>query len=108
MKKALIAIIALGLMAGCAGPIEISQTGTSGGKATAGVPGGDVVNIAIVVEKKDDITEAMGTLGEISNFLPGLADKAAILPIPPTAPVEEIDEPAAVSPAGQGEFEEVE
>jgi len=108
MKKALIAIIALGFLTGCAAPIKISQTGTSGGKPEASVPGGNVINISVIVTKKEDMAEAVEVLGDAFNILPGLADEAARKI--PDVPDEEVAEPEGPDENtltdGQGDFEE--
>jgi hypothetical protein len=74
--------------------MEINQSGTSGGKAAAAQPGGDVINISVVVEKKDDIKDALDVVGQVANFIPGISPKLPSLPVAP----EPKPEPSAPEP----------
>jgi len=126
MKRLLGVALAVGLLSSCAGPMEINQSGTSGGKAAATQPGGDVINISVVIEKKDDIKDALDVVGQVENFIPDLPGKLPSLPAapeskpepaapvfpdvaPPTAPTEEIAKPEGLEDVipPQGTVEEV-
>jgi len=111
MSKLLVVIVAAMFLIGCAGPMEIDQSGTSGG-SSIGQPGGDVVNISIIVEKKEGVTEALSILGDVANIIPSLSGKVTNVPNLPAAPVaptpavEPVEDVVPLAP--QGQVEEVE
>ena len=113
MKKTLIGVIALGLLAGCT--VNNRQTdihleaGTSMRIDAAGA-----THSTDTDQKADG--DFSGAIEAAKNWLEGNIGKVVeslqkgediVIPVVPVAK-EETFEPAAVSPAGQGEFEEVE
>ena len=115
MKKALIAIIALGLMAGCTATVNNRDTGiylNAGTSMRIDAPG--ATHSTTTDQKADgDFSGAIeaakawieGNIGKVVESLQKGED--IVIPVVPVDK-EETFEPAAVSPAGQGEFEEVE
>ena len=119
MNRLLVVVIAVALLAGlsvgCAGPKNIDQRGTSGGKSADKQPGGDVINISVIVEKKDEIKDAFDIVGQVTKLIPGASQKLPGLPEPkpepkPDLPAEELANPEPIEDVTprQGQVKEVE
>ena len=110
MKKALIAIITLGLMAmaGCASKqnrFGFDQSIKNGGVAVLVIKADGSAIKTATDQKANGELSLSETLDAIKEAWPS-ADKATDLLDKIADPLK--DTPAAVNPAGQGEFEEVE